>query len=124
MIKQLALGHNVQCLVCSMHMLRPPRHICPNHPNQPAPHTPTTPTTCQLLVSGGWDRTLQVWDLRLARSVRSFFGPYICGDALDMRGGVLVTGSWRHANPLQLWDFGSGRLLTNWCAITQLGPAF
>jgi len=66
-----------------------------------------------LLVSGGWDRTLQVWDLRLERSVRSFFGPYVCGDAVDMRGGVLLTGSWRHANPLQLWDFGSGRLLTN-----------
>ncbi|KAF5841363.1 hypothetical protein DUNSADRAFT_13231 [Dunaliella salina] len=68
----------------------------------------------QVLVSGGWDRSVNIWDLRLARAVRSVSGPYICGgDNLDIRGEELVTGSWRRDKPLQLWDIGSGRLLTN-----------
>lgn len=66
-----------------------------------------------MLVSGGWDRTIQVWDLRVARSVRSIFGPYICGDSIDIQGNKVVTGSWRHTHPLQLWDLASCRLLTN-----------
>jgi len=65
-----------------------------------------------LLVSAGWDHTIQVWDARLNRSVRSIFGPYMCGDALDLRGGKVLAGSWRHTNPLELWDLGSSQLLT------------
>lgn len=64
------------------------------------------------LVSAGWDRTIQVWDARLGRAVRSIFGPYICGDALDVQRGTVLSGSWRHTRPLELWDLGSGRLRT------------
>lgn len=67
----------------------------------------------QVLLSGGWDQTVQVWDLRVHRSVRHISGPYVCGDAVDVQGSQVLTGSWRHANALQLWDFGSGRLHTN-----------
>lgn len=65
-----------------------------------------------MLVSGGWDHTLQIWDTRVWRSVRSIYGPYVCGDSLDIRGGVVLAGSWRHSHPLELWDLGSTRLLT------------
>ncbi|KAG2497066.1 hypothetical protein HYH03_005063 [Edaphochlamys debaryana] len=80
------------------------------------------PDDPQILLSGGWDNRVLVWDLRVHRSVRSISGPHICGDALDVQpatgpgssGAPLVlTGSWRSAHPLQLWDLGSGRLLTN-----------
>lgn len=60
------------------------------------------------------------------RSVRSIAGPHICGDALDVQPSagsgaspgsgtspLVLTGSWREAHPLQLWDLGTGRLLTN-----------
>lgn len=67
----------------------------------------------QVLVSGGWDRSVKVWDLRIERAVRSVFGPYVCGDALSVRGGRLLTGSWRHSAALQQWDLASGRLMTN-----------
>ncbi|KAL6760828.1 WD40-repeat-containing domain protein [Haematococcus lacustris] len=72
------------------------------------------PDDPQVLLSGGWDKTVQVWDLRLRRSVRSLFGPYLCGDALDVApsGDLVLTGSCRHASPLETWDFGSGRLVT------------
>jgi len=45
--------------------------------------------------------------------VRSIFGPYLCGDALDVRRGRVLTGAHRGEAPLQMWDLGSGRLATN-----------
>lgn len=64
-----------------------------------------------ILLSGGWDNTVQIWDIRAGASVRSIFGPHICGDAMDIHGGNILTGSWRSENPLELWDFGSGKLI-------------
>lgn len=61
------------------------------------------------IISGGWDNTVQIWDVRAGYAVRSFYGPHICGDSLDVFGNEIVTGSWRSDNQLELWDFGSGQ---------------
>jgi hypothetical protein len=38
----------------------------------------------------------------------------VCGEGLSLhRKGLLLTGSWRHSLPVQLWDAVGGRLLTN-----------
>ncbi|KAF6261860.1 WD40-repeat-containing domain protein [Scenedesmus sp. NREL 46B-D3] len=72
------------------------------------------PEDCQVLLSAGWDATVQVWDLRVGHAVRSMAGgSWVCGDGLDVQGSKVLTGSWRDKQPLQLWDYGSGRLLTN-----------
>lgn len=42
------------------------------------------PTEPDILISGGWDNTIQIWDMRVAYSVRSIFGPHICGDAVGI----------------------------------------
>ena len=60
-----------------------------------------------LLISGGWDNTVHIWDTRVGSTVRLLYGPHICGDALDLRGNEILTGSWRSTNQLELWDFGS-----------------
>lgn len=60
-----------------------------------------------LLISGGWDNNVKVWDLRQAAAIRSIYGPNICGDALDIHDGYILTGSWRKEKQLQLWDFGT-----------------
>ncbi|KAI8853417.1 WD40-repeat-containing domain protein [Chytridium lagenaria] len=62
------------------------------------------PTDPNVLVSGGWDNTLQIWDVRVGHSVRSIFGPHICGDAVDLddTGDKIVTGSYSKDNQIQV----------------------
>ena len=50
------------------------------------------PTDPQLLLSAGWDNTVQLWDLRTETTICSLYGPHICGDALDLLGDRLLTG--------------------------------
>lgn len=64
-----------------------------------------------LLVSGGWDNTVQVWDIRAGHSVRSIFGPHVAGDSVDCANGVVLTGSWRPEECLQTWDLASCELI-------------
>jgi len=66
------------------------------------------PTDPNILISGGWDNTVQIWDLRVEHAVRSIFGPHICGDAVDIHGDTLLTGSYRVKDQLELWDYRSG----------------
>ena len=46
-----------------------------------------------LIVSGGWDKNVKVWDLRTSQCVRSIIGPYIAGDSIDVHDGFILTGS-------------------------------
>ena len=64
-----------------------------------------------LLLSAGWDNTVQVWDVRAGRSVMSMWGPHVCGDGLDVSGHTVATASWQPHDQLQLWDLRSGGLL-------------
>jgi COMPASS component SWD3 len=67
-----------------------------------------------LLLSAGWDNTVQFWDLRAGETVASIMGPHICGDALDVSGDghELLTASWRPNKPLQIWDMRTRELLS------------
>jgi len=66
-----------------------------------------------ILVSGGWDNTIQIWDIAAGYSIRSIYGPHLCGDALDISldGTTVVTASWRPHETLQRWDLSTGRLI-------------
>lgn len=64
-----------------------------------------------MLLSGGWDNNVKIWDLRTGAAVRSIYGPYICGDALDIHDGYVLTGSWRGDKQLQMWDVGTSELV-------------
>ncbi|XP_018330494.1 uncharacterized protein LOC108740621 [Agrilus planipennis] len=64
-----------------------------------------------LVISGGWDKFVKIWDLREQNAIKTIKGPYICGDAIDMRGSIILTGSWVETDSIQLWDFGTSKLL-------------
>ena len=63
------------------------------------------PSDDNMIISAGWDNTVQVWDCRIGQSVRSLYGPHVCGDALDIVGNEVLTGSWRPHTQLEIWDF-------------------
>jgi len=71
------------------------------------------PTSPSVVVSGGWDNTIRVWDTRSGRNERTMFGPHICGESISIRGDgkVLLTGSWREQDALQRWDMSTGKLI-------------
>ena len=66
-----------------------------------------------ILISGGWDNTVQIWDMREGCAVRAIFGPHVCGDSLDIKDGVILAGSWREKEQLQIFYLGSGELISN-----------
>lgn len=76
-----------------------------------------------MLLSGGWDNNVKIWDIRSGQAVRSIYGPYICGDALDIHDGYVLTGSWRGDKQLQMWDVGTSELVDDLSWNKELGSA-
>ncbi|KAL4239912.1 hypothetical protein ACF0H5_000711 [Mactra antiquata] len=62
-----------------------------------------------IFVTGGWDRHLKIWDARSNDGVkRTIHGPHICGDALDLQGYKILTGSWVGGeDALQIWNYST-----------------
>eukprot|EP01017_Pseudomicrothorax_dubius_P028162 TRINITY_DN3327_c0_g1_i1.p1 TRINITY_DN3327_c0_g1~~TRINITY_DN3327_c0_g1_i1.p1 ORF type:complete len:383 (-),score=65.79 TRINITY_DN3327_c0_g1_i1:132-1280(-) len=64
-----------------------------------------------LVVTGGWDFRVIVWDLREKSPIDSIYGPLICGDGIDICDDQILTSSWTDANQLQLYDLGTRKLI-------------
>ena len=73
-----------------------------------------------VVFSAGWDNTIQIWDVRVGRSMRSIYGPHVCGDSLDFSAGTILAGSWRAEEQLQTWDYGTGELIETFPWATSL----
>eukprot|EP00656_Telonema_subtile_P013283 TRINITY_DN1673_c0_g1_i3.p1 TRINITY_DN1673_c0_g1~~TRINITY_DN1673_c0_g1_i3.p1 ORF type:complete len:370 (-),score=86.71 TRINITY_DN1673_c0_g1_i3:136-1245(-) len=67
------------------------------------------PEDPNMIISTGWDNTIQFWDVRLNYSVRSILGPHVCGDAMDVVNGQVLTCSWQPENQIEKWDLGTGK---------------
>jgi WD40 repeat protein len=64
----------------------------------------------------GWDETLLFWDLRVPQKenpISYIYGPLICGEALDVKGDYILTGSWRDKQQLEVWDMRKMQLLNS-----------
>lgn len=63
----------------------------PGHQNRVAcaKYTPEDPN---LIVSGGWDSQVCIWDVRIAECVRKMTGINICGDSIDIHEGFILSG--------------------------------
>lgn len=64
-----------------------------------------------ILMSGGWDSNLIIWDMRVGESVGSLFGPNLSGDSIDYKDGQVITGSYRSKDQVQLWDLGKRKVI-------------
>ena len=64
------------------------------------------PTDENMLYSGGWDRTVKIYDLRQKGIVMSMLGPNITGDSIDVNKDdhTLLTGCFMTSENLRLWD--------------------
>ena len=54
----------------------------------------------RLLLSGGWDNTVQIYDVRAGVPAFSLFGASLSGESLDIHGDTLITGSYRGKDAL------------------------
>lgn len=71
------------------------------------------PQDSNMALSGGWDRTIQIYDIRSGGPVSSIFGPELSGNALDAHGYNVVTGSYRNKDVLQMFDVRTTKLVQN-----------
>jgi WD40 repeat protein len=60
------------------------------------------PDDDNIILTGGWDNTVQIWDIRVSHAVRLIYGPHIAGDSVDIHDGVVMTGSWRPEHQLEV----------------------
>jgi COMPASS component SWD3 len=53
------------------------------------------PVNPNVIYSGGWDRSVNIWDIRSGVCSGTIFGPSICGDSIDINPTrqLLLTGS-------------------------------
>lgn len=58
-----------------------------------------------MIVSGGWDNCVVIYDVRQKGPANVIFGPHVVGDSLDFYNeDVLLAGSFDQENPLSLWN--------------------
>ena len=66
-----------------------------------------------IFASGGWDNTVQLWDLRTTTASMVLPGPHVCGDSIDTYGNLLIAGSWRTHEQLQMFDLRTGKMINS-----------
>jgi len=58
-----------------------------------------------LIIAGGWDKSIFIYDIReKGGPAFHIFGPELCSNAIDSCQNMIVTGSYRPLDSLQIWD--------------------
>ena len=86
------------------------------------------PYNPNMLVSGGWDNTLQIYDVRKRGPVAAIYGPHICGDAIDFKddGVTIIAGSYRDKDSLEVYDLREYEKVRNieWDGLVEQPPVY
>lgn len=65
------------------------------------------------VLSAGWDCNVKMWDVRSNTVSCNITGPKVCGEAVDISGNYILTGSWVPKDALQIWDIRTAKLVTS-----------
>lgn len=71
--------------------------------------SPESPFT---ILSGGWDSSVFVWDTRQREPVGHMFGPSISGESIDIKGSMVLTGSYSNEDQMKIWDLRTMEMIT------------
>ena len=62
------------------------------------------PSDNNMLISGGQDRRIIIWDLRKKDPVQMVVGPFIMGDSVDVKDNYIIAGSYESKQGVLLYD--------------------
>lgn len=81
------------------------------------------PEDRNVFLTASWDHSIKIWDLRTDHALRTVNGPFVCGDGIDIHHGKILSASWVAQDALQLWDYGSGKLIQSltWPTVEHRG---
>lgn len=70
------------------------------------------PEDANVVVTGGWDRIMKIYDTRVGKPVAQILGPMVCGDSIDIHGDQIIAGSNRHKEPLATYSISMQKVMT------------
>ena len=70
------------------------------------------PENSNSIISGGWDKNINIFDTREGKLSNSIYGPKICGDGLDIKSFYILSTSWEGKN-VQIWDTRNLKCVTD-----------
>jgi WD40 repeat protein len=71
------------------------------------------PEDKNILVSSGWDGMLKIYDIRDKNPVASMGGSLVSGDSLDIFEDMIVAGSYRNKDVMQMYSFSQRKRVHN-----------
>jgi len=71
------------------------------------------PEDSNILISGGWDNLVYIWDLRQEGPVSHILGPNVSGESLDIYGDHIVAGSYNNEQNLCLMSIKDSKIKKN-----------
>ena len=74
-----------------------------------------------IFFSGGWDKTVFVWDIRTKTAISKIFGVYMGGNAIDInKNQEVLLGNNTNEMPLRIYDMRTSRArLVDWRPLSE-----
>lgn len=72
------------------------------------------PENFNVIVSGGWDGSIKIYDLRDSAPIGTIGGPECSGDSIDLYDDMIVSGSSRNKDVMQMFSLSQMKKIYTW----------